>query len=198
MMTLELARGRWWTRRAGAGGRLLALDLETTGLDAARAEILAIGTVPVVAGAVRVGQATSTLVRPHARSAAAGIVAHHLRPCEVADAPPLRAVLPGLLARIADADALLVHHAGLDVRVLRRACAALDWPWPGPAVVDTVELLDRFRRRQRALGEAPVPLDLAGARAALGLPPHTAHDATADAIATAELYLALTTRLRAG
>jgi DNA polymerase III subunit epsilon len=162
------------------------------------AEVLAIGTVPVVDGAIRVGAATSTLVRPVHRSAVEGIVAHHLRPSDVADAPPLDEVLPGLLEAIADVDALLVHHASLDVRVLRRACAATGRHWPKPPVVDTVELIGRVRKRERATGSGRrLPRDLAGARQALGLPPHQAHDAVSDAIATAELYLALRARLHA-
>jgi DNA polymerase III subunit epsilon len=176
--------------------RLLALDLETTGFDPERAEILAIGTVPVVDGAVRIGATTSTLVRPANRSAVEGIVAHHLRPSDVLAAPALVEVLPGLLAVIAEADALLVHHATLDVRVLERACAATGLRWPSPRVVDTVELIRRVRGRQRATGSGRrLPRDLAGAREALGLPPHQAHDAAADAIATAELYLALRVHL---
>jgi DNA polymerase III subunit epsilon len=176
--------------------RLLALDLETTGFDPEGAEILAIGTVPVVDGAVRIGATASTLVRPANRSAVEGIVAHHLRPSDVISAPALADVLPDVLAAIADADALLVHHAALDVRVLERACAATGLRWPSPRVVDTIELIGRVRRRQRATGTGRrLPRDLAGAREALGLPPHRAHDAAADAIATAELYLALRAHL---
>ena len=172
--------------------RLLALDLETTGFDPELAEIIAIGTVPVVDGAVRIGATTSTLVRPANRSAVEGIVAHHLRPSDVIAAPVLAEVLPDVLAAITDADALLVHHAALDVRVLERACAATGLRWPSPRVVDTIELIGRVRRQQRATGSGRrLPRDLAGAREALGLPPHQAHDAAADAIATAELYLAL-------
>jgi DNA polymerase III subunit epsilon len=176
--------------------RLLALDLETTGFDPEGAEVLAIGTVPVVDGAVRIGATTSTLVRPAERSAVEGIVAHHLRPSEVASAPALDDVLPDVLAAIGDVDALLVHNAALDVRVLQRACASTGLRWPSPRVVDTIELIGRVRRRQRATGPGRrLPRDLAGAREALGLPPHRAHDAAADAIATAELYLALRSRL---
>jgi DNA polymerase III subunit epsilon len=176
--------------------RLLALDLETTGFDPERAEIIAIGTVPVADGAVRIGATTSTLVRPADRSAVEGIAAHHLLPADVGSAPALAEVLPDVLAAIHDADALLVHHAPLDVRVLERACAATGLPWPSPRVVDTVDLIGRVRRRQRATGSGRrLPRDLAGAREALGLPPHRAHDAAADAIATAELYLALRSRL---
>ncbi len=177
-------------------GRLLALDLETTGFDPEQAEIIAIGTVPVVDGAVRIGATTSTLVRPANRSAVEGIVAHHLRPSDVISAPTLADVLPEVLVAIRDAEALLVHHASLDVRVLERACAATGLEWPSPRVVDTMELIERVRRRQRATGSGRrLPRDLAGARHGLGLPPHQAHDAAADAIATAELYLALSVHL---
>ncbi|TVP63533.1 MAG: 3'-5' exonuclease [Nitriliruptor sp.] len=195
-LSLGLARGRRVLRHRDHPHRLLALDLETTGFDASTAEVISIGTVPIVDGAVRIGELNSTLVRPSVGSAEDGIAAHHLRPSEVAVAPPLHEVLPELLAAIADADALLVHHAPLDVRVLRRACTAMRCSWPNPAIIDTVELIGRCRARERATGTGRrLPRDLAGARAAFGLPPHHAHDAGADAIATAELYLALRARL---
>lgn len=152
--------------------------------------------MPVVDGAIRIGAATSNLVRPANRSAVEGIVAHHLLPSDVMAAPSLARVLPDVLAAITDADALLVHHAPLDVRVLRRACEATSLRWPSPQVVDTVDLIGRVRRRQRATGSGRrLPKSLSGARATLGLPPHRAHDALADAIATAELYLALRAHL---
>lgn len=176
--------------------RLLALDLETTGYDPRHAEVIEIGTVPIVDGAVRIGDAYRTLVRPADRSAAEGIVAHHIRPSEVADAPVLAEVLPGLLDAIAAVDALLVHHAPLDVAVLRRSCRATSLRWPRPQVIDTVELIGKVRRRDRAIRSGRrLPRDLAGARAELGLPPHPAHEAVGDAIATAELYLALQAKL---
>ncbi len=175
---------------------MLALDLETTGFDPRAAEVLAIGTVPIIDGAIRVGAATSTLVRPEGRSAVEGIVAHHLRPSDVADAPRLVEVLPDLLDVIEEVDALLVHNAGLDVNVLRRACASLELRWPRPPVIDTIDLINRIRKRERATGHGRrLPRNLSGARQAFGLPPHQAHDAVSDAIATAELYLALQSRL---
>jgi DNA polymerase III subunit epsilon len=198
MTPAALLRGRMAARRDGrnAEGRLLALDLETTGLDA-QAEILSVGDVPIVAGAIRLGEASHALVRPGRRSAALGIEAHHLRPVDVAGAPPIEEVLPDLLARVDAADAIVVHHAALDVRVLRQACRATDQRWPDPPVIDTLGMVQQVRRRQRHLGRPRMPRDLAGARASLGLPPHRTHDALADAIATAELYLALRARLHA-
>jgi DNA polymerase III subunit epsilon len=197
MMPTAFVRGRLATRRGGptSRGRLLALDLETTGLDA-QAEILAVGDVPIVDGAVRLGEAGHVLVRPGRRSAVLGIEAHHLRPADVAAAARIEEVLPDLLARIGAADAIVVHHAALDVRVLRHACRAIGRRWPDPPVIDTVGMVEQVRRRQRHLGGPRMPRDLTGARASLDLPPHRSHDALADAIATAELYLALRARLR--
>lgn len=190
-------RGRRLARRSRLPDLLLALDLETTGVDPQAAEILAIGCVPIVAGAVRPGRRWSTLVRPVHRSASEGIAAHHLRPSELVDAPPLAEVLPQLLERIAEVDALVVHHAALDIPVLVRATAATGRRWPRPAVIDTVDLIGTVRRRQRDTGAAQrLPRDLGAARAALDLPPHRPHDAASDAVATAELLLALHTRLR--
>ena len=175
-----------------------ALDVETSGLDPRRDQILAVGMVPVRGGAVRCREAFYSLVRPPSPAAVPlwGLKAHHIRPVELRDAPPLAEVLREVDRRLRGG-ALLVHHAAVDVAFLRRAYRALGWPWPAPRVVDTARLLERLARR-RALLEpyrAPPPLDLAGARAYLGLPPYPQHHALVDALATAELFLALRARL---
>lgn len=202
---------RLWRRPAAIHlGRWWALDLETTGLDPDRARVLAIGMVPVVDGVIRLDGSIATRIHPGAgvrpaepsiastnedesatQLAVHGIEAHHLRPRDVADAPSLSEVLPGVMARLAAADGLLVHHAPLDMRVLRRACTEIRIDLPRVRVVDTLTLVRRANRRRTAIGAEPLPTDLAGARAALGLPPHRMHDALADAVATAELALVL-------
>ena len=60
-------------------------------------------------------------------------------------------------------------------------------------MIDTADLLARAAvRRQFLVPHAPEPeLDLRKARRALGLPDYPLHDALTDAIAAAELYLAL-------
>lgn len=208
-LSAQLAALRPASRRTDGPrtGRLWAIDLETTGLDARRDRIIAIGMVPIIDGVIRPGQAYMSLVRPSladpesieprrdplSRAAQASIEAHHLRPSDVATAPPITEVLPTVLGRLADAEAMIVHHAGLDVAMLRRASRAIGAEWPAPNVIDTIQLIDRARRRLRVAG-VRIPYDLRGARASLGLPLHDAHDALADAVAAAELYLALATR----
>ena len=188
-------RGRPWTEEV-----LWAFDCEATGLDPKRASILSVGMVPIRAGRIRYGERWSSLVHvdPDHVPPKAALRIHHLLPEEARDAPPLVEVLDGVLGRLGD-DVLLLHHASLDLGLLKRACKQCDRVWPKPRVVDTTHLLSRMSRRRRMLephAEA-YPAGLADALAAFDLPAHTAHDALGDAIATAELFLALQHRLDA-
>jgi DNA polymerase-3 subunit epsilon len=180
--------------------------------------MLSVGMVAVDDGVIKLGQAFDSLVHPGGRGAAAalasvsgsraetsqprtarhlaveGIEAHHLRPLDVDAAPSLSEVLPRVLGLLTQRDGMLVHHAALDIGVLERACRETGRSWPQLPVVDTARIIARANRRRAVAGLPRLPEDLAGARAALGLPDHPAHDALNDAIATAELYLALTPR----
>jgi DNA polymerase-3 subunit epsilon len=169
-----------------------ALDLETGGLDRGRDPILAVGMVPIRGGTVRLGEAFRTLVQPGpGRIDPASVVAHQLVREEVEHAPPLERVLPEVDRRIG-AGILLVHHAGIDVPFLKRDFRAVGLRWPEPRVVDTARLLRRIGRATHPdLPDDQHPLQLARAREAYGLPEYQAHDALADAVATAELFLVL-------
>jgi DNA polymerase-3 subunit epsilon len=176
-----------------------ALDLETTGLDPEADHVLSIGLVPVRGGTIRYGERWHSLVRPPVPPGtlpSGGLRAHHILPGELERAPRLEDVLPGVDARVREG-ALLLHHAPFDLGFLERAYAAAGRAWPAPPVADTVALLVRAERlRHRFDPAAPPPeTSLSRARAAIGLPPHRAHDALADAVATAELFLALAARL---
>jgi len=176
-----------------------ALDLETTGLDPATDHVLSVGLVPVRGGTIRYGERFHSLVRPpvsRGELPSAGLRAHHILPGELESAPPLADVLPALDVRLREG-ALVLHHAPLDLGFLERAYAAAALERPRPPAVDTVALLDRAERlRHRFDPAAPAAeASLSRAREAMGLPPHRAHDALADAVATAEVFLALVARL---
>lgn len=177
-----------------------ALDLETEGLDPRRDAILSVGMVPIRGGLVRLGEAFASLVRPrdgHASSVGA-MGAHHLRPFDGREAPPLADVLPQVRDRLSGG-VLLVHHAPVDLGFLTRAYREHGIPWERPPVVDTVRLLYRWADQKRFLGAPPSEpqLNLFAAREELGLPLYPPHDALTDATATAELFLALRARLGA-
>jgi DNA polymerase-3 subunit epsilon len=179
-----------------------ALDLETGGLSPGRDPILAVGMVAVRQGVVRLGESYATLVRPprDAAHSPAAVAAHHILPEEAKAGVPLVLVLPEIDRRLREA-VLLVHHARIDVRFLKRAYRAMLRRWPAPKVVDTVSLIWKLASRGRFLGGVegkPEPtFHLAEVRAELDLPAYPAHDALTDAIATAELFLALRARLGA-
>lgn len=173
-----------------------ALDLETSGLDPRADEILAVGMVPLRGGTVRWGERFATLVRPSGERGAlgSGFRVHQLMPGEVGAGLALPEALAEILRRL-EGDVLLVHFAALDVEFLREACRRAATPWPQPAVVDTVRLLERM-----AAIEYPRPAastQLAAARERFGLPAVAEHDALGDALATAELFLVVRQRLRA-
>ncbi len=179
-----------------------ALDLETGGLDARRDPILAVGMVPVREGAVRLGEAYTSLVRPEPLEAIdpSSIPAHHLVPRDVAMAPDRAAVVREVDRRLRDG-ALLVHQAAIDVAFLKRAYGRCGVAWPAPPVVDTVALLLKEAQRARLTNpDAPdtePSLRLVEARRRFGLPEYAQHDALMDAIAAAELFLVLRRRLGA-
>lgn len=170
-----------------------ALDLETGGLDATRDPVLAIGMVPVRAGRIRLRESYRTLVRPEVGSSVtpASIEAHQLVWREVQAAPRLAQVLPEVDGRVREG-ILLVHHGAIDVTFLRREYARARMRWPAPPVVDTERLLVRMASLTNpGTSRDQLALNLSGARARQGLPAYPEHDALSDAIATAELFLAL-------
>jgi DNA polymerase-3 subunit epsilon len=178
----------------------IALDLETTGLRPAIDEIVSVGMVPVRNGIIRWGERLYTVVRSSGRSTiqAEAMGVHQILPGEADVGPDLERVVAEVDRWLADA-VLIVHHAAIDVRFLQRAFARFGRPWPRPPTVDTVRLLAKLERRLTQLEPypAPVPRGLAEARRRMGLPEHRAHHALADALATAELFLAVRARLRA-
>jgi DNA polymerase-3 subunit epsilon len=170
-----------------------SLDLETGGLDAAADPVLAVGMVPVRAGRIRLREAYRTLVRPDAASHIDpdSVHAHQLVSSDLQAAPPIEEVLPEIDRRIREG-ALLVHHGAIDVTFLRREFKRAGLTWPKPPVVDTVRLLvAKARFASPELAHDQMALNLSLARAQHGLPDYQAHDALTDAIATAELFLAL-------
>ena len=190
----------FWSSPAWETLTYWALDLETSGLRPASDQILSVGLVPVRGGVVRLAEQYYTLVRPAEpeRLSLEGLRAHHILPSELGHAPALAQVLPEVDARLREG-VLLLHYARLDLAFLRAAYRRSGRPWPRPKVVDTVELALKLGYRQQRFHPhpQPPPTALPEARERLGLPRYRNHHALSDALATAELFLALRARLGA-
>lgn len=179
----------------------VVLDIETSGLDARRDAVLAVGLVGVEAGRVRLDRRWSTLVRPPAGLLVGGdsIRIHGLTRAELAEAPPLEAVLPELLGLLAGR-VLVVHFASVDVAFLNAALrAGYGARLRGP-ILDTARLAATLHEQAQLLGEVAhgTPRPAAQLRALagrLGLPVYGEHDALSDALTTAQVFLAQATRL---
>lgn len=186
---------RWWPRRVPdrpvADLHLVAVDVETTGLDPSRHELVSIGLVPVRGTAIDLGGAAQYAVRPDSPAGVGqSATVHGITDDQAARAQPLGEVLPELLSAL-QGGLLLAHHASIEVGFLARACRSLGLAPPDLTVVDTVRLQRRVLRRGHSLGHvADEELTLERARRHHGLPRYHSHDALSDALACAELYLA--------
>lgn len=166
----------------------VCLDMETTGLDPRRAEMLSVGWVLIRQAQVEVGTAASFIVRPHGEVGHSATI-HGLTDthCEAGlEVPSVLSLLFGAL----QGRAMVVHHAGLDKALLNRlSLEFFGGPVPVP-LVDTLAL-ERKRRQRRHHIDEKQSLRLADLRRAYHLPAYGQHSCLTDAIATAELLLAM-------
>ncbi len=174
---------------------LLAIDLETTGLNPARDRVLSVGFVPVDGRRIDLGGARHVVVRDD-RGVGQSATIHGLTDDVVAAGEPLDAVVAEVLEALRGR-ALLAHFARIETGFLDAVCRRR-WGVGLPCVVvDTLEL----ERREHANPWGP-PADvgglrLFGARERRGLPQYKAHHALVDALACGELYLAQAAELAA-
>jgi DNA polymerase III subunit epsilon len=173
---------------------MIAMDFETTGLDADSHEIVSIGIVPFSMHRIYCRESAHWLVKPKQALTEGSVVIHSITHSDINEAPDLEAILEELLAAIAGR-IVVVHYRHIEREFLGRALLerlgeTIEFP-----VIDTMELerqvlckrrtfIDRLL--QRPLGS----LRLGDCRERYGLPHYQAHHALTDALATAELLQA--------
>ncbi|HAJ35283.1 MAG TPA: DNA polymerase III subunit epsilon [Chloroflexi bacterium] len=162
----------------------VALDLETTGLDASQDAIIEVGAVKFTAD--HVIERFATLVNPQRPIPARITQITNIRDADVAGAPTLDRVLPEVRAFVgADVSAVIAHNAAFDLGFLRVAGVHFQRP-----AYDTVELAMILLPGATSynLGELCLRLDI---------PLVEAHRALDDAEATGHLFRLLHRRMRA-
>ncbi len=179
---------------------LLAVDIETTGLDPRTDRLLSIGWIPVDGRAIILAGGRRVVVRAGGEVGRSATV-HGLTDDVLASGMPLEEAVGELLQDLAGR-VLLAHFADIETGFLSCACQRI-WGGEMPcSVVDTMVLERRAvdeRPHRHAWGGAAEPgaLRLGAARARRGLPVYRAHEALTDALACAELYLAQCAELAA-
>ena len=173
--------------------RLLAVDLETTGLHPKKDRLLSIGFVPVDGLTIDLSGARRFVVQSGVEVGQSAAI-HGLPDDTVAAGTPIEEALPEVLEALRGR-VLLAHYTDIEERFLSTACERVYGSRMPVARIDTLEL---HRRLIVGWGEAPVRLGLRlwTARERYGLPTYRAHECLIDAIACAELYLAQVAEMR--
>ena len=166
----------WFRRTPLAEARWVAIDCETSGLDAARDRLLSVGAVPVLEGRIALGERFAALVRQEVASAPANILIHGIGGDAQLDGLLLQEVISNLAASVGDAIPV-AFHAPFDAAVLKRHGFRARAPWHDLAVLAPV----LFPGRKAKL--------LDDWLTEFGIATHARHDALGDAFATAQLLL---------
>ena len=179
----------------------VCLDIETTGLDPVKADMLSVGWVEIRGGMIDLSTAETLGVRPRGEVGESASV-HGLTDTIVDKGVVVGAALDRILEVLAG-KVLVVHHAGLDKVLLDLLCTRRYGNRLYMQVVDTLALEMRRQARKHHIDDKQ-SLRLPDIRKRYGLPYYAGHNCLTDAIATAELLVAMvvthgaldTTRLR--
>jgi DNA helicase II / ATP-dependent DNA helicase PcrA len=169
-------------------GKIVVFDLETTGLDEARDEIVEIGAMRLEGG--RRSAVYSTLVRPSVPVGESELF-HGLSDERLAreGRPPAEAI--GRLLTAAEGAMLVGHNIGrFDLRMLAAQAGRLGLTFTPSASADTLELARRFVDQE--------PYTLEALAETLRLPHRPTHRAGADVATTADLLAWIVERVRRG
>jgi DNA polymerase-3 subunit epsilon len=172
---------------------IVSVDLETTGLNPAKDDILSVGLVEIQGERIKLNTAWHQIVSVERDIPAESAVIHQITDDAAAAGRPLDLVLPELLRRL-QGKAMLVHFARIEQTFIDAACRRLyGAPFVIP-IIDTLALGQRvFERRNHTI--QPGDLRLFNLRPRYNLPNYKSHNALNDAIATAELFLAMRTEM---
>lgn len=173
----------------------VALDFETTGLDADQNSIISIGLVPFTLQRIACREAKHWFVTPEDKLQEDSIIIHGITHSDLKGAPDLLRILEQLLAELAG-KVVVVHYRRIERDFFDAALRSLINEGIVFPIVDTMQieadiqqakpkkLIDWFKRTP------PVSIRLANSRTRYNLPTYPPHDALTDAIATAELLQA--------
>ena len=175
---------------------IVAIDLETTGLNPKKDAILSIGLVNIDRWGIKLSTAWHRIVRIDTAVPGETAVIHHITDDQAAAGSPLSELLPEVLARLAGKP-MLVHYSPIEQNFIDAACRQLYGAPFVTLIIDTLEIGQRIFERRNHLIQ-PGDLRLFNLRPRYNLPQYKAHNALCDALATAELFLAMADNLYPG
>jgi len=203
-LALSLQR-TWWRRKTSnpqlsallsaplphkgfANTRYVVVDLETTALEPEQGEIASIAWVVIEQGRIQLNQSRYFHVALE-REVGQSAVFHQLTDSDLETGVSVTVAIEALLQAIGNS-VLVFHNAQLDMGFINKVVKSL---WGAPLLVPVVDTLQLEHKRllQRTEAIQPGDLRLFQCRQRYGLPAVALHDALGDALATAELWLAM-------
>ena len=167
---------------------ILAVDFETTGLDAVTDKLLSVGCVDLIDNQIKLASSYHQIINTKGRLKADNVTIHQITDDQKDQGQPLAEVIEQLLKRLAG-KVMLVHFSRIERQFLQQACIELYGMAPPFPMIDTL-VVAKKRLDKRDVAYDPSELRLSALRNKYGFPDHYAHNALNDAIATAELLLA--------
>ena len=167
---------------------ILAVDFETTGLDAKQDKLLSVGFVALKQQQISLNSSYHQIIKTKEQLQESNVIIHHITDSQKEQGKALATVVETLLQALAG-KVMLVHFARIEKQFLTQACLELYGMAPVFPMIDTLALAKR-RLDKRDVAYDPSELRLANLRQNFKLPDHHAHNALNDAIATAELFMA--------
>src|SRR5262245_23662936 len=180
-------------RRSRIGtGRLVVVDVETSGLNPFRDRLISIGAVTVTEGLVRFDRTFKVLLRQERPSSEDNILVHGISgSAQLTGREPSAGMLDFLI--FAGKAPLVGFHADFDRVVINRATIAAIGIKPDNPWLDLAFLAPAMFPRH-----APVAKVLDDWTKLFGIDNYARHDAVADALATAQLFLVVLAEARKG
>lgn len=173
----------------------VALDFETTGLDATKNSIISIGLVHFNLQRIFCNKSKSWYIDPQDSLKEDSIVIHGITHSDLKSAPNLLRILEQLLNELAG-KVIVVHYRRIERDFLDSNLRALINEGIVFPMIDTMQIESDIQRAQSQglvnwlKRKRPQSIRLAHSRSRYNLPTYAPHDAVTDAIATAELFQA--------
>ena len=168
---------------------IVSIDFETTGLDFKKDHVISIGTVDIIDLGVQLQSSYHQLISSDMKLPETSVVIHQITDNALAEGETIETVLPELLNHLSG-KVLLAHNAKVEMGFLNKMCLDLYNTKFIMPVIDTQFLAKRSFERKN-IGFKSAELRLFNLRESLNMPAFKAHNALMDAVATAELFLAL-------
>ena len=172
---------------------IISLDIETTGLNPNKDRIVSIGLVEIEGLGIKLDSCWHQIISTNKNLSAQSVVIHQITDDQSETGMSINEAIPKLLERLSG-KVMLVHNAKVEQGFINKICQTLygcDFIIP---TIDTQALAKRSLDRRDSHYQIN-DLRLFNLRKSFNMQAYKAHNALMDAIATAELFLAMVEKI---